>query len=160
MNAPLKLEALEYRRLSPQWRTGLVEFCRALELAGDTGHFSPHPFTDEELDRRVQYDGFDLYYVAVEGTRVLAYGLLRGWDAGFAVPSLGIAVHPSARSNGLAHSLMHFLHVAAARRGAEKVRLRVNMTNTKAIELYRRLGYAFESQEGSYYVGFKQLRRP
>lgn len=159
MGSPVHPEVLEYRRLSPEWRSALAEFCRALELAGDTGFFSPHPFTGEELDRRVNYTGPDLYYVAVEGARVLAYGMLRGWEDGFAIPSLGIAVHPAARSCGLGSSLMHFLHVAAARRGAERVRLKVNTTNTKAIELYRRLGYTFESTEGSYYVGFKQLRR-
>jgi len=54
---------------------------------------------------------------------------------------------------------MHFLHTAASRRDAEKVRLRVNRTNITAIDLYNRFGYEFEPAEGSYYVGFKQLRR-
>ena len=152
-------DALEYRRLTEEWRTGFGEFCRALERTGETEFFLPHPFTDAELDRRVRYDGLDLYYIAVEGPRVLGYGLLRGWDEGYAIPSLGIAVHPASRSCGLGSSLMHFLHVAAARRQAKKVRLRVNRTNTKAIELYNRFGYEFEPAEGSYYVGFKQLRR-
>ena len=99
-----------------------------------------------------------LYYIMVEGPSVLGYGLLRGWDEGYAIPSLGIAIHPSARSSGLGLSLMHFLHAAARRRGAAKVRLRVRNDNARAVELYKRLGYAFESSEENYYVGFKELR--
>jgi len=153
-------ETLEFRRLATEWRIGLAEFCRALEAAGDAAFFQPHPFSESELDRVVLYSGMDLYYVAVQGTKVLGYGLLRGWDEGFAIPSLGIAIHPAARSCGLGLAFMHFLHVAASRRGAEKVRLRVNTGNSKAIELYNRLGYSFEFTEGGYYVGVKQLRRP
>jgi ribosomal-protein-alanine N-acetyltransferase len=159
MFAAVNFRALEYRRLTPQWRLGLEEFCGALEMAGDADYFRPHPFTNEGLDQVVHFAGRDLYYVAVEGSSVLAYGMLRGWDAGFAIPSLGIAVHPSVRSCGLGSSLMRFLHVAALRRGAEKVRLKVHVDNAKAIELYRQLGYVFDSTEGSYYIGFKPLRQ-
>jgi [ribosomal protein S18]-alanine N-acetyltransferase len=152
-------DTLEFRRLTTEWRNGLAEFCRALEAAGDAAFFQPHSFSDIELDRVVLHSGRDLYYVAVQGAKVLGYGLLRGWDEGYAVPSLGIAIHPAERSCGLGLAFMHFLHVAASRRGAEQVRLRVNPGNSKAIELYNRLGYLFESTEGGCYVGFKQLRR-
>jgi len=159
MGDAFNVDALEYRRLTAEWRAGIAEFCHALEIAGDTAFFHPHPFTDSELDRVVRYAGMDLYYIAVEGTKVLGYGLLRGWDDGYVIPSLGIAIHPAARSCGLGLSLMHFLHAAASRRQAGTVRLKVNSGNTKAIELYKRLGYSFDLMEGDYHVGFKQLRR-
>jgi ribosomal-protein-alanine N-acetyltransferase len=148
---------LECRKLSIEWRSGFADFCRALEAAGDTAFFQPHPFTDAELDRLMLYRGLDLYYIVVEGPAVLGYGLLRGWDEGYAIPSLGIAIHPAARSSGLGLSLMHFLHAAARRRGAAKVRLRVRTDNTRAVELYKRFGYSFDSTEENYYVGFKGL---
>lgn len=157
---PTLPRVLEYRRLTPQWRTGFGEFCRAIEAAGDTAYFSPHPFTAEVLDRLVLYSGRDLYYVAVEDAVVIGYGLLRGWDEGFAIPSLGIAIHPSVRSSGLGTSLMEFLHVAARRRQADRIRLRVHAGNLSAARLYRRLGYSFEPPTGDYLVGFKDLRRP
>ena len=52
---------------------------------------------------------------------------------------------------------MHFLHAAARRRGAEKVRLKVKMNNSRAVNLYQGLGYKFESQEGPFLVGFLDL---
>ncbi len=72
-----------------------------LAARGDGRWFHPHPLTAVEAARPCAYDGRDLYYAAVTGDAVVAYGLLRGWDEGYAVPSLGIAVHPAARGLGL-----------------------------------------------------------
>jgi [ribosomal protein S18]-alanine N-acetyltransferase len=152
-------EPLELRSLSPAWRKGLEEFCRALEAAGETKFFAPHPFSETELDRRVHYLGRDRYYLLVEGARVVGYGMLRGWDEGYAVPSLGIAIHPQARSRGYGELMMHFLHAAARLYGAERVRLRVHRDNANALELYRRLGYSFGPLDGAHYVGHKELNR-
>jgi ribosomal protein S18 acetylase RimI-like enzyme len=52
---------------------------------------------------------------------------------------------------------MHFLHAAARRRGADKVRLKVYPDNIRAIELYRELGYTFEAQEAGQLVGIVDL---
>lgn len=148
---------IECRRLDPQWRAGLGDFCQALEASGDSRMFHPHGFDDQALDQLVKYAGADLYYVMVAGSAVIGYGLLRGWDAGYAIPSLGIAVHPSWRRRGLGMAMMHFLHAAAAWRGAARVRLRVNRDNFAAKALYENLGYSFEATEGEYHVGFKDL---
>ena len=150
---------LELRSLAPELKKGLVEFCRALEGANETMFFSPHSFGEAELDQRVHYRGRDLYYVMVQGARVLGYGMLRGWDEGFAIPSLGIAIHPQVRSLGLGTLMMHFLHSAAHLAGASRVRLRVHRNNGRALDLYRRLGYSFGQLEGSHYIGFKDLGR-
>jgi len=104
-----------------------------------------------------QYSGKDLYYVAVSGTAVAAYGMLRGWDEGYQVPSLGIAIHPDARGTGLASTFMQFLHAAARLRGATRVRLKVNSENTAARRLYQSLGYRFEDSDGGEIVGFVDL---
>ncbi len=148
---------LECRRLEERWRSALGEFCHALELAGDSSMFHPHGFDDATLDELVRYSGHDLYYVMVAGPSVVGYGLLRGWDEGYAIPSLGIAIHPSCRRRGLGIALIHFLHAAASWRGASRIRLRVKENNLPAKTLYQRLGYSFGSQEERYLVGYKDL---
>jgi len=149
--------ALEIRIVDKTLEQPLAEFLRTLEKVGDDKHFHPHPFTDEEVKRRAQYSGGDLYYVLVEGNTVLGYGMLRGWDEGYDVPSLGIAMHPSVRGTGLGKVFMHFLHAAAWRKGASKVRLKVYPENTTAIMLYKKLGYTFQSEEAGQLVGFIDL---
>lgn len=150
---------LECKLLTPELREGFVAFLSALETAGDQKFFYPHPFTSEAVERLIGYEGKDLYYVLVDINAVLGYGMLRGWDEGFEIPSLGIAIHPQSRGQGLSKLLMHFLHVAAARRGASKVRLRVRHDNAKAIALYRSIGYKFTPDREEYLVGFFELQR-
>lgn len=124
----------------------------------DDRWFHPHPFTAEQAEQLIHHEGQDLYYVAARGDEILAYGMLRGWDEGYRIPSLGIYVRPDARGQGLATRLTAFLHRAARDKGAPRVRLRVYPDNTGAIGLYESLGYVFEGEECGQMVGFIDLR--
>jgi len=149
--------ALEIQIVDKTLEKPLAEFFRALKKAGDDQYFHPHRFTDEEAKRIAHYSGKDLYYVLVEGGKVLGYGMLRGWDEGYEVPSLGIVIHPSVKGMGLGKLFMHFLHGAARRRGASKVRLKVYPNNKTAVMLYEGLGYTFQAEEAGQLVGFIDL---
>ena len=130
----------------------------ALVLSGDEVSFRPHPMTDAYVDWLISYGGRDVYVVVMEDGRATGYGLLRGWDAGYAIPSLGIAVHPEARGRGVAKALMSHLHDVARQRGADSVRLRVYPENVMARDLYAALGYGFASQlEEGQLVGMLDL---
>lgn len=148
--------SLELVRLSPRWQEGLKLFFQALMENGDARFFCPHPTDEKTLSQLAHYVGRDLYYLLVEEENVLGYGLLRGWDEGYQIPSLGVAIHPSARGYGLGKILISFLHMLASRRGATKVRLRVLKNNNKAMRLYERFGYAFEedTKQPEYWVGY------
>ncbi len=135
----------------------MLAFLSALEGANETDFFHPHPFDDEAVERIIHRDGRDLYYILTNGEGVLGYGMLRGWDEGYAIPSLGIAIHPGARGRGLGKILMCFLHAAARLRGTKAIRLRVKRDNSKALKLYRDLGYIFHSEEDQYLVGLLAL---
>lgn len=151
--------SLEIVKISPQWQEGLKLFFHSLKEKGDERFFCPHPTDEETINHLVHYNGRDLYYMLVEEEKVLGYGLLRGWDEGYQIPSLGIAIHPTERGRGLGKILMSFLHVVASRRGADKVRLRVLKNNEKAISFYKNLGYLFEEDSNpDYLVGFKLLK--
>lgn len=137
------MDALEFRRAAPAHRRALGDLFTALLDQGDHQFFHPHPFTAEEAMRIVTHPGRDLYLLALRGDKALAYGLLRGWDEGYAVPSLGIALHPDARGTGLSRAFMGFMHAAARLRGAPRVRLKVYPDNVPARRLYESLGYVF-----------------
>jgi ribosomal-protein-alanine N-acetyltransferase len=150
---------LEFRRIAPSLRPGLIAFFDELADRGDDRWFHPHPFTAGEAARLCAYEGRDLYYAAAAGESIQAYGMLRGWDEGYAVPSLGIAVHPDARGRGLARAFMAFLHAAAAMRGAKRVRLKVYPDNTPARRLYERLGYHLEPTADGQLLGLLDLEK-
>jgi [ribosomal protein S18]-alanine N-acetyltransferase len=147
----------ELRPLGPEWESALAAFFSALRDAGEHEQFHPHPLDAAAAAQLCAYAGEDLYYVLAEGARVVAYGFLRGWDEGYAVPSLGIAVHPDERGRGLGRALMERLHAAARRRGASAVRLKVYPGNEAAVALYRSLGYELGGEEDGQLVGILRL---
>jgi len=161
MSAPTPPAPLEISKLRPEHGRGLLELFEVLKAQQEDTLFSPHPFTREHVEWLSQQPRSDLYYVLHTGDFVLGYGLLRGWDEGYPVPSLGIAIHPDHRGRGLAPVLMSFLHAAAAVRGAQRVRLRVHQGNDRAIQLYRRQGYAFDERPDAagLLVAYKALDR-
>lgn len=145
--------ALELRQLIRDDAEALGIFFAALSENGDTRFFEPHPLTRIEAENRCKYSGKDLYVVAATTDGIMGYGLLRGWDEGFAVPSLGIAIHPRARGLRLGLAMMEYLHALASFRGASSVRLRVHEENHQAIRLYEKLGYVFDPAQSGYLLG-------
>jgi [ribosomal protein S18]-alanine N-acetyltransferase len=155
----IQYPSMELVRLAPRWQAGLKLFLEELRECGDETFFSPHSADDISIQKVAGLNGKDLYYLLVVEEKVLGYGLLRGWDEGFSIPSLGVAIHPAVRGAGLGKLFMNFLHVLAFQRGANKVRLRVHKNNSKAINLYKSLGYVFENDanQADYLIGFKNL---
>lgn len=141
--------AVEIRRLGPDNVTQLVEFFEDIKRAGVTERFHPHPFDGETADRLASYAGRDWYGIALAwapgGSAIAGYIMLRGWDQGYAVPSLGICVHPRWQGVGIGRLLLQCAITVARLRGSPSVRLRVYPDNTRAIELYRRAGFVFGS---------------
>lgn len=116
-------------------------------LDGDP-NFTPHPFGSSEVELLRRYVGKDLYRVVeTSDGALIGYGMLRGWDQGYSIPSLGIAVRPGFRGRGVATFLMTELHRLAKLAGAAKVRLRVHPDNSVAISLYASQGYVVVGQE-------------
>jgi ribosomal-protein-alanine N-acetyltransferase len=157
----LSLFAPEVVRLVPEWQVKLHLFFQDLKAYGDDFFFSPHLTDIDSIRGIASHDTKDMYYMLVDQGSILGYGMLRGWDEGYQIPSLGIAIHPSARNRGLGKLFMDILHLFASQRGAEKVRLRVHLDNELAINLYKSLGYTFDkdSKEPFFLIGFKNIER-
>ena len=149
--------ALQIRLIDASLEAALVRFFEEIQSSGETDFFHPHPFTAIEAQRRVQYCGSDLYYALTDDAQIIGYGMLRGWDEGYAIPSLGIYIARSARGRGLGELLMQFLHAAARSKGAEKIRLKVYSHNVTAVALYQKLGYHFKQQEFHQLIGYLVL---
>lgn len=113
------------------------------DIAATSPRFHPHPLTRSFAEEHTW--NLDIYVVAMarikDSISAVGYGMLRGWDAGYDVPSLGVAVSSNFRGFGLGRLMMEHLHVSARIRGSAKVRLRVYDDNKVAIRLYESLGY-------------------
>ena len=148
---------ITYQQLSPQLEKNLIDFFELLKEDEESKLFHPHPFTREEAHLKANYTGQDLYFVQSLNDTLIGYGMLRGWDEGYAIPSLGIATHPGFRGQGLGEKFMEFLHTAARNKKASQVRLTVYRENTAAIHLYTKLGYKFSAHHENTMIGFLSL---
>jgi [ribosomal protein S18]-alanine N-acetyltransferase len=140
---------IEIVRLRTAHIDSLRRLYAALEASGESALFAPHSFAAAHLATLCEPRCKNLHYVMVARDEAIGYGLLRGWDEGYTVPSLGIAIESRWRGTGCGLALMHFLHAAARAASASRVRLRVHPSNGVAISLYERVGYAFESEPDS-----------
>jgi ribosomal protein S18 acetylase RimI-like enzyme len=153
---------IEIAQFRPAHVESLLALLNTLVEEGADAWFRPHPFTAQHLYQISQTDDADLYVVVLQDQVVVGYGLLRGWQEGYAIPSLGIALHRDCRGTGLGSMLMEFLHCAALVRGSPAVRLRVRADNTRAIALYRRTGYRFDTTDEAadeLLVGVRELAK-
>jgi ribosomal protein S18 acetylase RimI-like enzyme len=143
--------------LSPEHTQSLASLFTRLQEADHDNFFHPHSLTTEEAAARSNYSGRDFYCVMLLENNAVGYGMLRGWDEGYAIPSLGIVLDPSVRGRGYARVLTNFLHDVAKKRGATQVRLTVEPQNRAAIELYRSLGYILQPQADGQLIGLLDL---
>lgn len=150
-------EPLEIVRLRPHHIAAFITFFDVIRDHGLDEMFHPHPFTEDEAKRLAVYDGQDMYYLLLHGDEIIGYGMLRGWDEGFDIPSLGIIIHPRMQARGFGRLLMTFLHAMARLNDAKKVRLTVNRQNIGAKKLYESLGYSFREYSASSLVGWLKL---
>jgi ribosomal-protein-alanine N-acetyltransferase len=125
---------------------------------GSAAHYRPHPMTAAKAEWLAAYAGPDVYLGAWVGEALAGYGMLRGWEAGYAVPSLGIYILPEHRGTGLAKRLMTRLEHEGLARAAEMIRLRVRAENTRAKHLYDSCGFLFDGTvERGELLGIKAL---
>jgi len=123
----------------------------------DQTFFRPHPMTADEARRIAHYPGRDLYLVHEIDGQAVAYGFLRGWDEGYNVPSLGVAVRDGRQGQGFGRSMMLALHSRAKAHGASRIRLRVHPNNSRARSLYQSLGYREAGMERGEILMFLEL---
>ena len=146
---------MEIRRLGYEHIDELVDLYKFNKKEFD--YFTPHPFTREVLTKIIEETVHDLYYVVIFNSTAIGYGMLRGMDEGYNVPSLGIAVDKAVYGTGVATTLMEFLEAISRLRGYKKMRLRVYTENTRAFHFYIKLGYTYEPYDNESVLGFKEL---
>jgi GNAT superfamily N-acetyltransferase len=154
-----ELGTVQLENLSPRHEVGLSDLFCALSANGDGNFFYPHPLTPEEARRLCRYVGLDQYFVATINGRILGYGMLRGWDKGYAIPSLGLATHPDARSQGLSEFLMRELIQQARNRGATQIRLNADASRLRLINFLVRHGFVFSPFKQGRLLGMLDLQR-
>lgn len=128
----------------------LVNFFNEINNSEDIKLFHPHKFDNFYASYLCKGNIKDLHYLVIYKSKVIGYGLLRGWDEGFDIPFLGIYISKDYRGKGIGKMLMLFLHTAAKMRDVKEIRLKVYKDNLPAKALYESLGYKFIDNVNEY----------
>jgi [ribosomal protein S18]-alanine N-acetyltransferase len=112
-----------------------------LRNTGRDEFFAPHPIDEQSIHHIIEKTQEDIYLLVYYKQNIVGYGMLRGWDEGFTIPSLGIAISERFKGFGIGRLFMNWLHLHASLSGAPSVRLRVHHQNLSAIHLYKSLNY-------------------
>lgn len=151
---------LDITQAKPSMESQLAFFFNILADADEGDLFQPHPFTPKQASFIANYNGKDLYALVIYEGDVVGYGMLRGWDEGYDIPSLGITIHPKFRRCGIGNLMMQYLHIVARLKGCKNIRLRVRRGNLRARRLYEKFGYKFSEDSSEYSTGLVELKIP
>ncbi len=109
--------------------------------AAYSGYYVPIYLTLDDFEDLVYRESIQLAHsaAAVEGDQVVGGALLgvrgqRGWIG-------GVGVIPEYRQQGIARLMMHYLIGQARKIGLTRLQLEVITENTKAFDLYQKLGF-------------------
>ena len=108
----------------------------------------PTPWSREDFWREASND-FACYIVALDDMEII--GFAGCWISFEEAQVTNIALTSAQRGRGLGKDLMTRLMCAAAARGAERMTLEVRPSNTSALRLYERLGFAAIGVRKKYY---------
>ena len=74
----------------------------------------------------------------------IGFGMIRGWDEKWDDKCLGVFISKEMRGLGFGEALCKELIRAGKNRGLDKLRIHVSPENTRALNLYNKLGFVVE----------------
>jgi ribosomal protein S18 acetylase RimI-like enzyme len=146
-------------RIAPLIPTNVTYLLEYLERNNEYfKYFQPHPFTFEYLYNISLVYEKDFYSLIFLDKQVVAYGMLRGLDDGYEIPTMGVSVDKRFQNLGLGGTLINFMEMSCKLNGIDKVRIGVMKGNKVARSLYESLGYKFTENLPDREYAIKDLR--
>lgn len=118
---PLRVE--DARALSELLRAGRPEYAR---------FFYAFSFDADDVARMLAGCGEDVYMGLLWGGELAGFFMLRGWDEGYEVPSLGAFIAEKYRGRGLMQLTVELTKVICRLRGAARVMYKSHPDNAPA----------------------------
>jgi ribosomal-protein-alanine N-acetyltransferase len=123
----------------------------------DLFFFHPHNMEYNTIKSILTNNKNDKYKIVLFENKIIGYGILRGWDEGFEIPSLGIIIDKDYRGLGLSKLLINYLEFIAKISKSEKIRIVVHKNNLVAYNLYKKMNYEFTSYNENQLISFKNI---
>lgn len=119
----------------------IVIFFKNNNLRAILRYFHPFPFTEETAYKIACEPHRDKYYIGLLDENVAGLSMLRGWDEGYIVPSLGIVVDFHLQGQGIGREILRNTLEEAHKLKCPRIRLSVYASNKTAVHLYLAFGF-------------------
>ena len=149
----LTLPDIMIRWIHQEDSEALAHFFHRNNLEEVTQYFHPFPLDDESARVICCAGGLDRFLGAFDGEKLVGLTMLRGWDKGFAIPSLGVLVDVAYRRLGLGRRLVQEAISEGKRSNAPGIILSVYASNSVAVRLFSSLGFRESDRSPSYVKG-------
>ena len=130
-----------FKRLEPSDATELKVFFDKNNTDQVTNNFYPFPLSEETVHRLLAPGSRDLFFLLIIEGEAVGFSMLRGFDEGYEVPSLGMFVGATHQGRGLGRELLKRTYAFAKSHGITSIRLSVFEDNEQAIRLYQNQGF-------------------
>ena len=138
--------AVKIRQIQSADYEDLACFFERNNVPAITEYFHPFPLNSQTAREIACTTHLDRYYIADWNGQIAGFGMLRGWDEGYQIPSLGLFVAKKQQGIGLGKQIVEFCLREAKKLGCRSVRLSVYESNVSAVSLYRSLGFTEKSR--------------
>lgn len=107
-------------------------------------YFIPFDFTVESVSAVLNKGEKDMYYGIYINSKLAGFYMLRGWDAGYDVPSYGVWIAKEFSSKGLSKLTLHHALSVCRINNIKKLMLKVHPDNLVAKKLYEDFGFIYQ----------------
>jgi ribosomal protein S18 acetylase RimI-like enzyme len=108
---------------------------------GYLAHFTPFSFELAAVADMLERAREDVYAGVYWDAALIGFYMLRGWDAGYAIPAYGVAVSHAYRNRGIGRLTLDAAIATCQLRGCSQVMLKVHPQNAAARHLYAAVGF-------------------
>lgn len=107
------------------------------------------PWGVNEFFREVNYNRFGKYFVAELNNVIVGY--IGSWFLSDLIHITTVAVHPDFRRRGIGEKLMNYILDIGKKENCRLCVLEVRVSNERAINLYKKLGFEIDKIKKGYY---------
>ena len=132
---------LRFRKLVSSDALDLGVFFEKNNTNAVTDDFCPFPLTSDIAESLLSSSTKDLFFLLEQDEKKVGFSMLRGFDEGYEIPSLGMFVGAAHQGQGLGRELLEQTCAFAQLHGINSVRLSVFEDNERAFQLYQKLGF-------------------
>lgn len=106
-------------------------------------YFIPFEFDIESVSKVLEKAVKDMYYGIYVNSILVGFYMLRGWDAGYDIPSYGVWISENFSSKGLSKLTLHHAISICKINKVKKLMLKVHPDNIIAKRIYEDFGFTF-----------------